>query len=106
MQGQFALMLNQNFGWVPHELFAGLLHLSGEGGSEHHNLFVMRSLLEDLLHVASHVHVVKDLVALVEDKHLEFVQVEGLVPDEGKSSSWSSHNDVRSTWAFEDLLLG
>jgi len=105
VKGEFALVLNQNLSWISHELTAGVLHLSREGGSEHHDLLVMWSSLEDLLDIASHVDVIKNLIALVKDEHLELVKVEGLAAGEGEDSSWGSNNDVWWSGSLKHLLL-
>jgi len=73
VESEFALVLNQHLRRVAHELLASELDVAGEGGSEHHNLLVVRSLLENVLDVASHVHGVstEESIALVKHKHLE-----------------------------------
>jgi hypothetical protein len=55
MESEFRLVLNKHFSGVTHELFASGFDVSRKGGSEHHNLLVVRSLLKDVLDVTSHV---------------------------------------------------
>jgi hypothetical protein len=54
MECQLGLVFDQNLGWVAHELTASQFDVTREGGGEHHDLFVVRSLLENLLDVTSH----------------------------------------------------
>ena len=55
MEGELALVLNEDLGGGAHKLAASNLDLWGQGGCEHHHLLTMRSLLKDLLDVATHV---------------------------------------------------
>ena len=59
---QFALVLNQHFSWVAHELAASQLNVTGERGREHHHLLVDWSVFEDLLDVRSHVYCSIELI--------------------------------------------
>jgi len=56
MKGQFALVLDEDLSGVAHEFAASELDLLVEGGGEHHDLFAMRCLLEDVLDVRAHVY--------------------------------------------------
>lgn len=55
VEGQLALVIDEDLEWVPHELAADLLDFRRHGGREHHHLLLRRSGLEDLLDVASHI---------------------------------------------------
>lgn len=54
MQGELRLVLNKDFGWIAHELAAGVLNFGGERGSKHHDLFIVLGFFEDVLDVFSH----------------------------------------------------
>jgi hypothetical protein len=54
MECQLGFVFDQDFGRVAHKLTASQLNITREGGGEHHDLFVVRSLLENLLDVTSH----------------------------------------------------
>jgi hypothetical protein len=56
MESEFALILDQYFSRVAHELLTSELDVARKGGSEHHNLLVVRSFLENVLDVTSHVY--------------------------------------------------
>jgi len=105
MESEFALVLNQNFGRVTHELLAGSLDITGEGGSEHHDLLVVGSLLENVLDVSSHVDrfSTEKSVALIKDEHLEVAQVELLLTAKLQDTAGGSHNDVWGLEALEEL---
>lgn len=105
VESEFALVLNEHFRRVAHELLASLLDVAGEGGSEHHNLLVVRGLLENVLDVASHVHGVstEESIALVEHKHLEVAEVHLLLSDESKDTAGGSNNDVRRSGSLEEF---
>mmetsp|Transcript_39396 Transcript_39396/g.51560 ORF Transcript_39396/g.51560 Transcript_39396/m.51560 type:complete len:390 (+) Transcript_39396:638-1807(+) len=105
MQGQLALFLDEHLGGVAHELAARLLDLVGESRSEHHHLLAMGRSLEDLLDVAAHVDILEHLIALVENEHLQVVQVQGLVLGQVQDTAWGAHDDVGSVGALQQLLL-
>jgi hypothetical protein len=42
--------------YVAHKLLANGANLLTEGGTEHHDLFVVGSHLEDFLHILSHIY--------------------------------------------------
>lgn len=105
MKGQFALVLDEDLSGVAHEFAASELDLLVEGGGEHHDLFAMRRLLEDVLDVRAHVDILENLIALVEDEHLEVVQFKGSILGEMEDTAWGADNDVRSVGALEHLLL-
>ena len=51
---------------ILHELFADRSNVLGERGGEHHDLFLVRSRSENLLHVATHICKIK--FGLLEEK--------------------------------------
>jgi len=105
VESEFALVLNEDFRRVAHELLAGVLDVSGEGGGEHHDLLVVGSLLENVLDVSSHVHLfsAEQSVTLIKNKHLEVAQVEVLLADELKDTARGSHDDVWRLKALQEF---
>ena len=55
VEGELALLLDEDLSGVAHKLAAGHLDLVGESSSEHHHLLGVRSLLEDVLDVGTHI---------------------------------------------------
>lgn len=55
VEDEFGLIIDKNLVLVAHEGSAGLLHVLGHGGGEHHHLLVLRSLFENVLHFLSHI---------------------------------------------------
>ena len=55
VQGELALVLDEDLGWVAHKLAASELDLVRERRCEHHHLLAVRRLLKDLLDVTAHV---------------------------------------------------
>ena len=58
VEGELALVLDEDLGRVAHELTAGQLDLGRERGCEHHHLLSVGRLLENLLDVAAHVFII------------------------------------------------
>ena len=56
VQCELALLLNQDFCGVTHELAACQLDFVRKSGREHHDLLAVGSLLEDLLDVTAHIY--------------------------------------------------
>lgn len=83
MECQFGFVLDKNFSWVAHELATRHLDVSRQGSREHHHLLGMGCLLEDLLDVTAHAHLVKKAIALIKNEHLQVAQVEVFVAYEG-----------------------
>ena len=54
VQGQLALVLNEDLSLVLHKLATDQFNFSGQRGREHHNLLVVWGLCEDLLDVTTH----------------------------------------------------
>ena len=55
----------------------------------------MRSLLEDLLHIAFHVEFLEHLIALIEYETLEIIQNQLLLVDQSKDAARGTDNHVR-----------
>lgn len=49
------MVLKERRDYVLHKLFADGSNVLTKGGAKHHDLLLMRSLLEDFLNVAAHV---------------------------------------------------
>jgi len=103
MEGQLALVLDKNFSSITHELPAGELNVTGEGGGEHHDLLGVRGIFEDLLDVGPHAHLVEESVTLVEHEHLQVVEIEVLGLDEGEDAAGGADDDVRWVGSLEQL---
>lgn len=81
MKSQFGFIVNKDLLLLLHELDTNLTYSLAHGGTEHHDLLVSGSLFEDVLHIASHVQLLQDFVALVEYKELEFIEFQVLPPN-------------------------
>jgi hypothetical protein len=55
VKGELALVVNEDLKLVAHELPTYVLYFRSHGSGEHHDLFLSRSGLEDLLHITSHI---------------------------------------------------
>ena len=68
----------------------------------------MRSSPEDILHIPTHVDLLKDLVALINDKVLNTGDLETLVTDESVHTTGGTDNDVRALGLVleHSLVLG
>lgn len=62
-----------------HELSADGTDLFTQGGTEHHDLLLVRGHTKDLLDITPHVKLLQHLVAFVQDEVLDVAQVETLV---------------------------
>lgn len=91
--------------YILHKLLADRADLFAQRRAEHHNLFAVRSVPEDLLHVAAHVQLFQHLVALVEDEVLEVFQLKLLVSNQRHYSARSSHHNVRIDGLESFLVL-
>jgi len=105
VKSQLGFILDENLGWVAHKLAAGEFNLVGQRSCEHHDLLSVRSLLENLLDIASHIDVLEDLIALVKDKHLEIFEVKGLVFSQVENTAWSANDDMGRVRTLQHLLL-
>jgi hypothetical protein len=54
VQGQLALVFDEDFSLVLHEFAADQFDVGGQSGREHHDLLVVRGLRENLLDVTAH----------------------------------------------------
>mmetsp|Transcript_32415 Transcript_32415/g.81591 ORF Transcript_32415/g.81591 Transcript_32415/m.81591 type:complete len:218 (-) Transcript_32415:273-926(-) len=89
---------------VVHELLAHGADLLGQRGAEHHHLLVVGGHLEDLLHVAAHVELLKHLVTLVQDEVTALLQADVAVAGKRLESPRGGHNHVGGL-LLELLLL-
>jgi hypothetical protein len=71
MESELLLFINEDLEWILHEFSAGVLDLRCEGSRKHHNLLLMRSSFEDILHIRPHVDSLQHLVALIQDEELD-----------------------------------
>ena len=88
-----------------HEFFADFTRFFGEGGGEHHDLFLVWRLSEDFLDVAAHVQSVQHFVALVEDKVLDALEVEGLGADQSEDAAGGADDNARAVLLQRLLVL-
>lgn len=105
VQVELSVAVDVHFEGVLHEHLADLLCLLRQGGREHHDLSLGLAGHEDLLHLGSHVRLIKHLVALVENEHLQVVEIEGLGVDEGEDATGRTNYDVGRLRTLENLLI-
>lgn len=55
VEGKLALVVDEDFEGVAHELAADALDILSHSGGEHHHLLLGGSALEDLLNIGSHI---------------------------------------------------
>lgn len=55
VEGELGLVVHVNLEGRLHKLFADGSNFLGESGGKHHDLLLLRSSTEDLLHVATHI---------------------------------------------------
>jgi len=94
VEGELGVVVNVDFHWVGHELFADRSDLFREGGREHHNLLLMRSGLENILNIPSHIQLLQHLVTLVQNKVLGVFQVQLAASDQSQNPTWGTDNDM------------
>mmetsp|Transcript_67655 Transcript_67655/g.209187 ORF Transcript_67655/g.209187 Transcript_67655/m.209187 type:complete len:267 (+) Transcript_67655:509-1309(+) len=82
---------------ILHELLAETPRIRAHGGAEHHHLLLLRRLHEDLLHVLPHVELVQALVALVQHKLRQLVELQVLVAQEAEHAAGGADQDVGAT---------
>lgn len=108
MESELGFIIDVDFQGVLHELFADGTHLLGQSGREHHDLLVVRSGTEDVLHITTHVQLLQHLVTFIEHEMLDIGQLEVLVADQGQDTAGSTNEDVgTSGLVLQDLdILG
>jgi len=74
VEGELGFVVDEDLERISHELSANGSDLLGKSRAEHHDLFLGRSRAENLLHVTTHIDLIKHLVTLVEDKSLDVAQ--------------------------------
>mmetsp|Transcript_105623 Transcript_105623/g.278915 ORF Transcript_105623/g.278915 Transcript_105623/m.278915 type:complete len:452 (-) Transcript_105623:37-1392(-) len=104
VQRELGLLVHADLVGVLHELLAQRPRLGCHGGAEHHNLFLLRGLDEDLLDVLAHVQLVQALVALVEHELRQFVEFQVLFAEEAEDAAGSADQDLRAG-LLEHLLV-
>merc|ERR550514_929139 len=87
MECEFRLVIDRYLMRVRHELFADFTSLLGHCCTEHHHLFLLWSLHEDLLNVSAHVQLLKTLIAFIQHKMGQLFQFEILVAAKPKDAS-------------------
>lgn len=102
MEGKLALVIDEDFEGIAHELAADILHVLRHGGREHHHLLLRRGSLENRLHVSSHIYFFEHLVALIEDEDLEIAEIEVTLLDESEDTPWGANNDMRLLNSLEE----
>ena len=85
----------QEEAYVLHKLTTHRTDLLAQRRTEHHDLFVVWRLLEDILDITAHVERLEHLVALVEDKVLALLQIDRLFAEKREEAAWSGDNNVR-----------
>jgi hypothetical protein len=98
-------LVDEDLHLVPQELLAVLLHFLGHGGAEHHDLLVVGSLHEDVLHVCPHLRVAQHLIALVHHEELASLQLDQLVLHQVVQPAGSCNDDVGSSKRVFQLIL-
>lgn len=108
---------------VLHELAADGLDVLGKSGGKHHNLLLLRSSTENILHVGTHICVVlkhtcypavrlhisltglvEHLVTLIKNEDANASETQSLVADQSLETTGGTDNDVRaSVLALESL---
>ena len=96
VEGQLGLVVDVNLHGVPHELFANGADLGAERGGEHHDLLVVRGLLEDGLDIGTHINGLEALVALVDDKVTQVREVQRIFLGQRLDPSRRSDDDMRA----------
>mmetsp|Transcript_714 Transcript_714/g.2019 ORF Transcript_714/g.2019 Transcript_714/m.2019 type:complete len:260 (+) Transcript_714:587-1366(+) len=106
MQRELGLVINVDLHRRLHELAAHRADGRRQRGGEHHDLLVMRSAQEDLLHIPSHVKRLQHLVTLVNDEVLDLVDLEGAFGDESLQPAGGAHHDVGRVGLEQLAVLG
>eukprot|EP00732_Lithocolla_globosa_P003120 Lithocolla_globosa_v1_NODE_2349_length_2039_cov_131.369456.p2 type:complete len:180 gc:universal NODE_2349_length_2039_cov_131.369456:640-1179(+) len=87
-----------------HELLANRTDFLGQGGTEHHHLFLMGGLAENGLDIMSHVQFLQHFVTFIQHKVCDLLKVEGAVADQGHDATGSADHDVGG--GFQRLHVG
>lgn len=105
MKGELGIVIDVNLHGILAEFLANRTDLFTEGSTEHHDLLLMGGHTEDLLDIPTHVKGFKYAIALIEDKVLDVIKLEGLLIRQTKDTSWSSDDNV-GTIVLEDITVG
>lgn len=103
-EGQLGRIIDINLEWVVHELFADGTNALVESGREHHDLLFVGSFDVDLLDITTHVNLVEDRVAFVDDEELDVGGGQSLFGDEVENAARGADDDVRGV-GFKHLLV-
>lgn len=90
--------------YVLHKLEADGADVLAQRRAEHHDLLLVGGVAEDLLHISTHVELLEHLVALVEHKMFDVLQLELARPDQGQNSARGA-NDHVWTAALQQFLV-
>mmetsp|Transcript_59286 Transcript_59286/g.168586 ORF Transcript_59286/g.168586 Transcript_59286/m.168586 type:complete len:469 (-) Transcript_59286:2-1408(-) len=104
VQRELGLLVHADLVGVLHELLAQRPRLGCHGGAEHHNLFLLRGLDEDLLDVFAHVQLVQALVALVEHELGQLVELQVLLAKKAEDAAGRTDQNLRAG-LLEHLLV-
>jgi len=97
-------LIDEDFDFLLHELFAVSSDGFRHGGAEHHDLLGVRSLHEDFLDVGSHLGSTHDLVAFVDHKIFAFAELNSVVFGKVTESARSGNDDVGIVGLVFELL--
>lgn len=78
VQHKLGVITDEDFELILEESGASLLALIGHSTTEHHDLFLSGKLVEDGLNVSSHLGVVEDLIAFVNNEVLDVLGINHL----------------------------
>jgi hypothetical protein len=107
VESELGVLVDVVLSRILHELSADRLDFLGKGGREHHNLLLLRSSTENVLHISAHVRLVEHLVTLVEDKDANAAKSQSLVTDKSLETTRSTDNDMRASFlVLERLHVG
>ncbi len=90
--------------YVFDKLHDGSSDLRRQGSREDHGLLCLGGLVEDFLHVLTHVRLLQHLVDLINDEDLHRPNIHGLPLNENLQTSGARYNDMRRI-VLEHLLL-
>ena len=105
VEGELGVIVDVNLHWVLTELAADRADLLAQGGREHHDLLLVGGHAEDLLDVTTHLERFQDTIALVEDKMLDVVELEGLLLGKAEDTTRGTDDDVGAV-VLENVAVG
>ena len=105
VQREFGLVVDVNLHGILAELAAHRSNVLGKGGTEEHDLLLVRGQSEDLLDVAAHVKCFQHAIAFVEDKMFDGRQQQRFFAGKGQDTSRRPYHDVRSI-ILQNVAIG